>query len=241
MNNKKPSFFKRSIAFLTDFVIVMLISGVITTIFINNDDYKVHTEKLLEITSKHNAGEISDEEYLEEYNDVYYYMTKESIDVTLVNSSVAIIYYVILCFYCNGITLGKYLLKLRIVGAKDQKLNLGNYLIRALLVDLILSNLASIICVMILSKESFIAIYPKVSSVFVLFLLSSMLLIVYRDDGRGLHDILAKTKVVSFSKNKKEDYSENNEESSEIKDANVVEEKKITNKKKTRNKKESSE
>ena len=79
-------------------------------------------------------GEITKEEYSEQYEVLNYYLTKDGVGSSIVNCSVALVYYVVMCFFCQGITLGKYLLKLRIVSANDKELNLGNYLIRGLII-----------------------------------------------------------------------------------------------------------
>ena len=222
---EKPLFFKRVVAYLIDIIIVTLLATAISMVFIDNTNYKKQSEELMDLTRKYSAGEITKEEYNASYDNLNYYLTKEGVGTSIINCSVALVYYVILCFFCHGITLGKFLMKLQIVSANDKELNMGNYLIRGLLVNLILSNLVSIIFVYALSKETFISIYPKVSSVLSLFLLATILFIMYRDDGRGLHDLLSNTKVINTKKLKVK------EEDIEIKEANVIEEKKIKEKK----------
>ena len=111
-------------------------------------------------------------------------------------------------------------MKLQIVSAKGKELNMGNYLIRGLLVNLILSNIASIICIYAFNKETFISVYPKISTCFTFFILASLLFMMYRNDGRGLHDLASNTKIISTKepKIKKEDKEE-------ITEAKVIEEK----------------
>ncbi len=232
MNKEKPYFLKRVIAYLIDLIIVMLLSGIISTIFIHNENYQSESQKLLDLTKKYTDGVITKEEYSEEFDIINYYMTKDSVDVTIINIIVAIVYYVILCYYCGGITLGKYIMKLRIVSANDKKLNLGHYLLRALMVNLILSHLVSVVLVQILSKDSFISIYPKISNILTILLLVTFIFMMYREDGRGLHDLIANTQIVSTKK----DIIEEKEEKEEIVEAQVLEEKKksIKNTKKKR-------
>lgn len=233
---EKPSFLKRVVAYLIDIIIVTLLATVISMIFINNTNYQKRSEELMQLTKKYTAGEISKEEYSKEFDVLNYYVTKDGVGTTIVNCAVAIVYYVILCYFCHGITLGKFLMKIRIVSANDKELNIGNYLIRGLFIDLILSNLVSIIFVYAMSKDLFISVYPKVSSVLSLFLLVSLLFMMYREDGKGLHDLMANTKVINTNRVKVK------EEVEEVVDAKVIEEKptneKKTTKKKTSKKKE---
>ena len=149
-----------------------------------------------------------------------YYLTKEGVATTIVSCSVAVVYYVILCYFCHGITLGKYLMKLRIVSANEKELNMGHYLIRSLFANLILSNLISIIFVLTMDKSTFINFYPKVSNALTVFLLATILFMMYRNDGRGLHDLMANTKIISTKIAKtKEEIKE------EVVEAKVIEEK----------------
>lgn len=229
MNRDKPYFVKRVIAYLIDFIIVTLLATVISMIFIRNDDYQVKTEQLMDLTRKYTTNEITREEYTKQFDEMNYYLTKDGVGTTVINFSVAIIYYVILCYLCHGITLGKYIMKLRIVGANNKELNVGNYFIRSLFVNMTLSNLISILFVYTMSKDTFVSIYPKVSSVLTLFLLATILFIMYRNDGRGLHDLIANTMIISTK-----DIPEEKENKDEIKEAEVIKEKKTTKKKSTK-------
>lgn len=226
VNREKPLLFKRVIAYLIDILLVMLLSTVISMIFINNTKYQAKTEELMALTKEYSEGKITKEEYSVQFDTLNYYMTKESVGTAIITCSVSLVYYVILCYFCHGITLGKYLMKLQIVSANDKKLNMLNYLIRGLLVNLILSNLVSVIFVLTMSKDTFISVYPKVSSVLSVFLLVTMLFMMYRNDGRGLHDLLANTKIIS-TKGIVYNVEEVKEEpKKEVVDAKVIEEKK---------------
>ena len=225
MNKKKPYFLRRIIAYLIDLIIVLLLAGIISTIFVNNDNYKKESNKIMELTKSYTEGTITKEEYTKEFDTANYYLTKDSIGVTVINTCIAIIYYVILCYFCGGVTLGKYIMKLRIIGANDKKLNIGHFLLRSLFVNLILSNLASIILVLTLNKDIFIKVYPRVSNTLTIFLLVTLIFTMYREDGRGLHDIIANTKIISTKEDKKEDINQ-----AKIIDANVINEKKTKNK-----------
>ena len=226
MNRSKPYFAKRVIAYIIDFVVVSLLATAISMVFIRNDNYQMKTEQLMELTRKMTTGEINREEYSKQFDELNYYLTKEGIGTTVINFSVSVVYYVILCYLCKGITLGKYIMKLRIVGSKDKELNIGNYFIRGLLVNMMLSSFISVIFIYTMNKETFISVYPKVSSVLTLFLLATILFIMYRNDGRGIHDLASNTMVINTK--------DIEEEKEEIKEAEVIKEKKTTKKKSTK-------
>ncbi len=229
---EKPTLFRRVLAYLIDIIFVTLLATAISMVFIDNTTYNKRAEELKTLVEKVSKEEITKEEYAKEYETLNYYITKEGVETSIVNCGVALVYYVILCYFCHGITLGKFFMKLKIDSANENELNIGNYLIRALFVNLILSNLTSIICVYSMSKDTFISVYPKISSVLSIFLLITMLFMMYREDGRGLHDLMSNTKVISTKELKEEKPKDIVEE------AKVIEEKQLADKKKERKKKE---
>lgn len=226
MNREKPYFLKRSIAYLIDLIIVSLLASLITLIFIGNNTKNVnYTTELLSLRDQLSKKEITEEAYIEKSNDLTYLNSKSNVGMTLTVVGVSLVYYVILCYFCNGITLGKYLMKLQIVSNKDKKLNMLNYLIRGLLINLILMYTLDSVLVLTLNKESFVAVYSIISYVLTLFLLATLLFVMYREDGRGLHDIIAGTKIISTKELKvKENIPE------EVVEAKVIEEKKTVKK-----------
>lgn len=223
-NREKPLFLKRVVAYLIDMILVSALATAISVVFINNNDYQLRTEQMIDLTRKLSNKEITNEEYTKESNELNYYLAKESVGTTAVMASVTIVYFVVLSYFCHGITLGKYLMKLRVVSANDKELNILNYLLRSLFINLILSNLFSVIFVSLMSKDTFISIYPRVNNILSLFILVTILFITYRNDGRGLHDFMANTKIIST---KVKTIKEENEE---VKEAKVIDEKKIVKK-----------
>ena len=236
MNNQgreKPYFLRRIVAYLIDLIFVLLLVSAISVFFVDNTKTQGYTEELMTLAKKYSNKEITQEEYSKQSNDLNYYIAKDSVDVTIINCAVAIVYYVVLCYFCHGITLGKYIMKLQIVSANDKKLNIGHYLIRGLFANLILSNLVSAIFVLTMDKDTFISIYPKVSNVLTLFLLATILFITYRNDGRGLHDFMSNTKVISTKETKNKE-----EKKVEVVEAKIIEEKKSDKRPKKSTKKE---
>ena len=229
MNNKeKPSVFKRSVAYLIDMLVVSLLASIIVTVFIGNNMRKSnYTEELLTLRELLNSKEITQEEYNIMSNDLVYMNAKDSVGLTITMSGVALVYYVVLCYIAKGITLGKYLMKLQIVSNNGKKLNLFNYLVRGLLVNLILIYILNATLVLTLDKDGFLSVYQISSNVLVIFLFISFVFAMYRNDGRALHDIICNTKIISTKV-----VNENVEVKEEVVDAKVIEEKKTTNKKK---------
>ncbi len=229
MKRKKPYIYKRVIAFIVDTLIVTVISGLLTIMLTNNEKYNEDNKKLLELTEKIVSEKQDQDKYMEEFNELNYNLTKDSIEVTIITIGVSIVYYTIMCYFCHGITFGKYILQLQITSANDKELNIFNYLLRSLIINSILSNVVTIVLINTLSKESYINISGRVGNVFTILMVVSFIMMMYRDDGRGLHDLIGNTKVISTKD--KEEKEEVKEEPKEIEEATIVEEKKQTKKK----------
>ncbi len=229
---EKPYFLRRIGAYLIDIIVVTLLASAISMVFFDNTKSQGYTKELTELAKKCSNNELTAEECEKQSNDLNYNFAVDSVEITIVNCAVALVYYVILCYFCHGITLGKYLMRIRIVSANENELNMGNYLIRALFVNLILSNMFSVICVYTMNKETFNNIHTKGSNILSIFLLVTMLFMMYRQDGRGLHDLMSNTKIISTKepKNKEKNEESNEENNNKIVEAKVIEEKKITKK-----------
>ena len=129
-----------------------------------------------------------------------YKLLKYSSIPTIVNLMCILLYFVVFQFYFGGKTLGKRLMKLKVVSNNTKKTNIVNYLIRCLVVNEVLINTISLICLIVLSKNSYIA-YNKIIYV-ITYILEMVILfmIVFDKNNRGLHDYISNTKVIEDKK-----------------------------------------
>lgn len=216
----KPYLYKRVIAYIIDLLIVTIVSSLISVAILDTKPGAITTSDLLLLASKLNEKEITKEQFDVEYNEMYYQITRENFDITAITCIFSLVYYVLIAYLLKGQTLGKKLMRLRIKRIKGN-LNMGNLLLRSLLVNLVLSNVLSLVLITVLSKDAFINVYPKISSVFTIIMIISLVLILYRDDGRGVHDLISGTVLINT---KDELLNENDEK--EVDDAVIIKEKK---------------
>ena len=226
----KPSIYKRIIAYLLDLIIVAIISNLLTINIYNSKQYQDANNEYNNLLHEFSNGEITEEEFFDRSNDTAYTLSKESVVVTIVSEVIVIVSYVVVPYFMNGQTLGKKIMKLKIVSNSNKKITMNNYLIRGLLINLILVNLISIVTILFLDKNMYLTISDIVTKVFSLFYMVSISMVVFKDDRRGLHDVIAGTKVIDI-KNKEEVVSEVEEEKenedSKLKDAEIIGEKKL--------------
>lgn len=223
---------KRIIAYLIDILLV----SIVVTPFINIkainpniDDYNKYYEEYTQLIEDANNGDIdtSSEEYKNEIIDLNYKIAEYKV----INSSISvvslIIYFVIIQYFLKGQTVGKKILKLKVVSNKDKELNIGNYFVRSLILNNIIFSIILIIGVYIFKPNGYYNLSMVVSYLQLLVMSVIILMVVLRKDNRGLHDIIAGTKVITLEPVISEEIVDN-KETIEIE---TKEEKKNTNSK----------
>lgn len=172
-----------------------------------NELIKVENYKDL-ITSRYEDQKISKGEYnkiVEDINnefdslakDYVYTLNKKGVSNSIITLSCTLLYFGIIQYFLKGQTIGKKLLKLKVISASDKKLNILNYIFRSLIVNDVLLNGIGIVFLLLTSKKVYIqadnilGILISICEAVIIFL------VLTREDQRGLHDLLLNTKVIS--------------------------------------------
>lgn len=190
---------KRIFAYLLDIFFVSLISSFIVMIPIFNYNAPAIQEKTNEMYDSllTTGSSDPDEDILIEK---LYDLEKESSSLTVVTAFVTFIYFGVIGFINNGQTLGKMITKLRVVPIKDNKLNPGLYIIRTLLITSIIPQIINIASLSLMNANTWYNLTGIVSQVQEFFFLIILGFMIFRDDERGLHDIICQTKVIEAKK-----------------------------------------
>ncbi len=195
---KKPTV-RRVLAFIIDILIVSFISSAIASIkFINptvdkyNESYEQYEEYMYEKLTPEEAQNIMNSE---EYQNLTYNLKYTGRYTSLITLIVSFLYFVVLQYYTKGYTGGKKLLNIK-VESEEKELKFYQLLLRSFIINSLLTSGLSLIAVSFLSKESYfsVEVFIEVLDMGLLFLSFGMML--YRQDGKGLHDLIANTKVV---------------------------------------------
>ena len=104
----------------------------------------------------------------------------------------------------GGQTLGKKLMHLKVVKNKEGNLNILNYLIRCVILNGVIANVALLICVGIFNAGDFYNANYIITNAQSVLEIIILIMIFMTADGRGLHDYLAQTKVIEIDKEGKE-------------------------------------
>lgn len=190
---------KRIIAFVIDIVIVSLVVSLINLLPLDpyKDKYKDAYEKYNEVVQKSTEDEKNDykNEIIELNYEVYKYRTYSS----MFSATALILYFGVLPLVMNGQTLGKKIMKLRVISNNEKKLNFWKYLIRIVILNNIWLSLINIGAVYVVSGVKFYYVTYVISMLSSLIYMLNLIMVMFRKDNRGLHDMVAGTKVILVS------------------------------------------
>ena len=205
MNN---IFGKRISAFLIDIFFIFIVINLVTQIkFINPtyDKYIENYNNYSELFEEFQEEKINYDEFLLKYDKIYYNISKYSVSYNVVIILVLLLYFGVFQKYNNGQTLGKKIMKLRVVSNTFDNVSLIKYLIRTLpiyyiyiggIIPLIINSFL----VFILSANNYMVVTNIINYIFLFISIISFVMIIVRKDNRGLHDMLVNTKVEYIEK-----------------------------------------
>ena len=203
-NTKVSILSKRISAYLIDILFIFLLVGLISEIKFINPHYNKYIEayeSYNEILEDYTNEEISDKEFNKLYNDNYYLVSKYSVSYNIVIILSIILYFGVFQYFNNGQTIGKKIMKIRVVSNNEnEKVSLLKYLLRILpmyyiYIGGLLPFLINSILVYILNENNFMNVTMIVSYAFLSISIVSFILIIKRKDKRGIQDLIANTKI----------------------------------------------
>ena len=159
-------------------------------------DKKITKKEYNKKKSEYNEYKKDYEKKIKKYN---YNISKNSVISTIISIAVVVAYFAIFQFSMGGQTLGKKIMKLKVVSAKDRELNIFNYLIRCAILNGVIVNLLLVIFVNTMDVNSFYMANYVVSNIQSIIEIVIIIMIFMTSDARGLHDYIAGTKVIEIS------------------------------------------
>lgn len=194
----KASITKRIGAYLIDVILLFLLMSLISPIIPKFGDTTKLQEETLTLSEDFLNQKISQEEFIEKANDINYDVSKSAYLTDIINICIYLGYFVIMPLFTNGQTLGKKLMKLKIVKDNDSKLTANSLLIRGLLLYGIANSIINLTLLLVTSKGIYLQASGYVSMLYTIVIIITFFMALMRKDGRGIPDLLAKTKVVTM-------------------------------------------
>lgn len=190
----KASFIKRVLAFLIDSFILSIVFSVITINFNTNSDEI--SNKFMEKIEQYQNNEITIEEYTDSVVDLNYQLQKSSVRTNALQVVLYVGYFIVFGYLNKGQTVGKKLFKIKVVNKDGSLPSIWNVIVRSLLIYGIFTLLYSIVFVNIFDKYIFTYGYMLIDYTIAIFVMIAFFMALYRKDGRGLHDVIARTYVI---------------------------------------------
>ena len=191
------SFFDRLGCYLLDVLLIFAISSVIS-VFIPSKGNDINKE-ITTLTEKYTNGEVGSEAFINEYQDLMYKYQKDNYLSTVVSVGLNFIYFVVFAYFNKGQTIAKKLTNIKVVDNKtEERPKFWQMLVRNMFIYSLLSNVI-ILILLFTSKNNFIYCYMLVGGFDLMFVMITVMFVLYRKDKRGLHDMMACTKVVKES------------------------------------------
>lgn len=181
---------KRFLAFLIDIIIVSLICIIINKI-IAPKEVKTLNQKLNIITDNVISGKENINEYLSDYFYLNYKVDKLNVTGEIISYFIIILYFIIIPTFTKGKTFGLKLFKLKISG----DLSIKNLFTRNIITTGILIYIFKIILLYIFKYKLYYIIMLILTFVQLILVITSIFMIIYRKDKKGLQDKLSNTYI----------------------------------------------
>ena len=98
----------------------------------------------------------------------------------------------------NGETLGKKLMKIRVESETDE-LTINQMIFRSFMINSLLLYIIDFIIMLTVAKRSYIFVVMGVSFIQYIVLFICAIMMLFRKDGKGLHDLVCRTRVVNVA------------------------------------------
>ncbi len=201
MKGEKAGFMSRICAFFLDMLIVSLIASLLATPFVSKEKMESLNEDYEKIVEKIQTQELNLHEYTVEVANLRYEVIRVNGMGTIINILIGMFWFVLMPLYLGGQTLGKKILKIKMISDKDD-LTANQLLVRSMIGNSFLFDLLGILEVLLFPKYIFYYCHWLLLFVPYILMFVSVIMVLVSKDGRAIHDYLGHTKVVKIKEMK---------------------------------------
>ena len=193
---EKALFVQRFIAFLLDIFILSSIASLISYPFLDAKSIDKLNKNSSEVIEKYTTGEIDMDTYVDEVKGISYQLSQKQGVVSLVTLFLAVLYFIVYQYYNNGQTIGKKLMKIKVVSSTDKEITMNSFIFRSLIVNSILVDMISFAIVIFGNETAYFYGVAICGIIKYTLLLICGFMVMWSKSGLGLHDRISHTTVV---------------------------------------------
>lgn len=194
---KNAGFGKRLLAYILDMIVISVVATFIM-VFVPTEN--VDTTKADTAMQSYIDGKISTHEYINEVSSTNYELEQSKIPDYIVSLALTFIYFVIVQYKLNGQTVGKKVLNIRVENNKKGNLSINSLIFRSLIINEIAFSMLHLVSIFIFNEGTFNMVSGILNMINLCLILICAVMVIANKDKRGLHDIIAGTKVVELEK-----------------------------------------
>ena len=177
-------------------VLVTMVVSILSSPFIDMKTVSKLDKESTKIVENYNKKKINLENYFYQMSDINYQLSKVTGTSSLITMTVVILYFIVFQFYNKGQTIGKKIMNIGIVKYDRTTLTINDLIFRSLIINSILINMLNFALMLFVNKNFYGYTTIFLESIQYIILLTIFFMVIFRKDGRGLHDIIANTIVV---------------------------------------------
>ncbi len=193
----KANFYRRFLAYILDIAILSFILSIISTFIFSNNATDLLREELNIILEQFRAGEILFDVFINRSLQISYDINYQMIGYNITQFTIYVLYFIIFQFKNGGKTIGKSIMKIKVVKNDSLEVpSMDDFIKRSLLIHSILLSMITLTAILIFSKDIYLIIDMLFSTIQLIISNIILFMILFNKHGRGLHDLFANTKVI---------------------------------------------
>lgn len=198
VKHPRAFFTQRFAAYFIDMFLITMITSIVTYPFINSSAVSKLSEQSREVMQNYVDQKIDVSTYMSQSIDISFEQARVTGFSSIITITILVLYFIVFQVYQGGQTLGKKMMKIKIVKDDDSILSMNDMIMRGLLNNFILADIL-IAIITLMGKNAYFYGSSIVEFIQYLFIIITIFMIIIRKDGKGLPDMFVGTQVINLS------------------------------------------